>query len=67
MTEGINKLLNVEESGIINLGGSFIQLKEFVKFWTKLGSDKSAKFGAHVQPEFEQTQTKSTDLEKFKC
>ena len=69
VTEGINKLLNVEESGIINLGsGSFIQLKEFVKkFWTKLGSDvNQLNFGAHVQPEFEQTQTKSyADLEKI--
>jgi nucleoside-diphosphate-sugar epimerase len=70
VAEGVKKLLNVDESGVVNLGsGKAIQLKEFVKlFWKELGAaPNQLKFGAHDQPAHEQSQPKSfADISKLK-
>lgn len=60
--EGISRITNVNQSGIINLGsGNVILLKEFVKlFWKELGADpKKLIFGSHDVPLLEQIQPKS--------
>ena len=68
--KGIEKILHLKKSGIINLsGGSMIQLKEFVQiFWNKLGaSPEKLIFGAHERPSFEQNQPKAyADLTNLK-
>ena len=60
--EGISRITNVEQSGIINLGsGNVILLKDFVKlFWDELGADPGKlMFGSHDVPSLEQSQPKS--------
>ena len=60
--EGISRITNVEQSGIINLGsGNVILLKDFVKlFWDELGADsEKLVFGSHDVPTLEQIQPKS--------
>jgi len=62
IAKGINKLVNVNESGIVNLGsGSVIQLKEFVKlFWKECNADPALlNFGSHDRTGFEPPQPRS--------
>jgi len=67
---GIYKISNVNQSGILNLGsGNTIQLKEFVKkFWHLLGMKANRlKFGSFDQPLLEQKQPKAyADLTKLR-
>jgi nucleoside-diphosphate-sugar epimerase len=60
--EGLIRIAQVDQSGIINLGsGKVILLKNFVKlFWKELGADaKKLNFGSHEVPKLEQSQPKS--------
>ena len=70
VAQGLEKICNVNKSGIINLGaGKVIQLKDFVlKFWEMLDSDpKKLNFGSHEVPESEQSQPKSyANLKRLK-
>jgi len=70
VAEGITRISQVEESGIVNLGsGKVIQLKEFIRqLWSQLGSDpKLLKFGAHTKPTHEPLQPHCyLDLTKLK-
>ena len=67
---GIEKILHLKASGIINLsGGQMTQLKKFVElFWHELGGNSEKLiFGAHERPSFEQNQPKAyADLTKLK-
>ena len=70
--KGVEKILHLEKSGIINLsGGRMIQLKEFVQiFWKELSANPDKLiFGAHERPSFEQNQPKAyadlTNLKSF--
>ncbi len=67
---GMEKILNLENSEIINLsGGRIIELKEFVKiFWKELGGNpEKLIFGAHERPSYEQNQPKAyADLTRLK-
>lgn len=68
--EGIIRISNVNQSGIVNLGsGSVILLKEFVKlFWNELRADPECLiFGSHDVSLLEQSQPKSyADLTALK-
>ena len=68
--EGIRKIAEVDQSGIINLGsGRVIQLKKFVQLlWNELGADPELLvFGSHDVPALEQSQPISfADLSKLK-
>lgn len=68
--EGICKIADVDQSGIVNLGsGKFIQLKEFVQLlWNELGADPNLLiFGSHDIPSSEQSQPRSfADLSTLK-
>ena len=70
VAQGLEKICNVNKSGIINLGaGEVIQLKDFVlRFWEMLDSDpKKLNFGSHEVPESEQSQPKSyANLKRLK-
>ena len=60
--EGIIKITDVENSGIINLGsGTVIKLRDFVHlFWSELGANPQRLiFGAHDAPSSEQSQPRS--------
>jgi len=67
---GIEKLLHVNQSGVVNLGnGEAIQLKEFVTMlWVELGAESSRLvFGANEQPNTEQSQPNAySNLKKLK-
>jgi len=67
--EGFKRLLNVNKTGIINLGsGNVTQLKDFVNImWSELGQDSSRLiFGAHQRPSHEQSQNRAyADLTKL--
>jgi UDP-glucuronate decarboxylase len=68
--EGIRKIADVDQSGIINLGsGRVIQLKKFVQLlWNELGANPDLLiFGSHDVPTSEQSQPRSfADLSTLK-